>query len=229
MASEYPILSKCLDAKWFKKHMKCPKKVALDYISTNCKFRNSFGKCESALQQIVDEIENDLNVFLQKHLSETAKNKIETMTAAAKQEADEKKAKKTAEKYGVKGPSATDLLIIEEEKEQKGKKKGKKGKNKTPDDENEEDENEDAGSRMMKVGIDEKKLSVTTTSATSDLDPKESKDELHITPRQKDLPEIHQQLLLFSKANRFVVSREGMPVENEITLKGDKINVSVMI
>lgn len=239
MASEYPLSSKILDAKWYRKHMKCRKGVAYDYIQENSKFRNHFGKCEKALQQFIDELEEKHVAFLQKNLSETAKAKIENMENVAKKESDEKKAKKSAEKYNKK-ISPFDQLMLDAQKDKSKKEKEKKKKEIVEED---GDDIQAEGKEIKKVGPDDfpsspvivegvikypQKISTDDVDSSSDTTGDAS---LAVTPKKKDVPQIHQQLVMFSKANLFAVSRNGVEVDSKIELVNntDKSKIVVSI
>lgn len=249
MASEYPVLSKCFDAKWFKKRMKCQKKVAFEYIAANARFRTSFGKYEAVMQELLDEIEGDLDRFIQKNMSETGRSKIEVMAAAAKKEADEKKAKKNKEKYGIdlSGPDGVGVGG-KKKNERKAKEEDDQEDEDKGDDDNSGGDDDDKGALMKKVGINDESAAGGTGSitslvsgeikrqgtgplavdtASSSVDDKPTP--LTPTPRRTDIPRVHQTLLKFSKANLFAVYKDGVAVPSEISLDEEKRQIHVSI
>jgi hypothetical protein len=235
MATEYPILSKLLDAKWFKGKMNCPKKVAFEYVSVNSRFQSAFGAQEKMLQDMVNEAEGELIGFLETGLSETAKKKIKIMTASVKKESDEKKAKKAKEKYGTDISGKQPSLNSNNDDDDEGK-----------DEEFYEDSdvvsssstsNEASSSpkeekRKTKEPINEAALkelfgpNASSSSSSSSLPNSDGKEPLSIdtsnmiigskttssssdtlasTPKRGEAPIVHQKLIKLSKANLFGV------------------------
>ncbi len=98
MASAYPVLNKCLDAKYFLKIFECSKKVGFEYIASNDKFDSFTAEQEEKLAEALGEIEEELSDFYKKNLSSSIKDKIKNMADSEKKDKKEKKEKKDREK-----------------------------------------------------------------------------------------------------------------------------------
>jgi len=219
--------------------MHCPKKVAFEYIGVNARFRNMFAKREQELQELVDGAKEELNEFVAKNMSGTAKSKTEVMANTAKKEAEEKKAKKAKEKYGVDIVEGGGNKQKEEDSDDEGQ--GQDEGNVEPG-----EHLAVANNEFKKVGLsNEKKTpwqnasSTSSTASVTDARPSfidtNSSSSLHAapltpTPKGKDIPRIHKTLVGFSRAGLFGVYNNGNFVPSEVILDdNNKIQVNLSI
>lgn len=100
-AKRYPSLVKYLDAKFFKKNLKCSKKIAFNFINTTDEFNNLMDREEASASENIDTVKERLNTLFQEELTAEMTESIKEMVAEEKEKAKQKKKDKADQKKNI--------------------------------------------------------------------------------------------------------------------------------
>jgi hypothetical protein len=95
MATNFPVLSKCIDAKYFQRKLKCTKSAAFKFIESDEKlFGAFFDKQEVKMQKHLEKIQTEIDKFMDENATPEVKIKALKIMTEEKKEKLKKKEKK---------------------------------------------------------------------------------------------------------------------------------------